>query len=210
MGVKIDLPPDRVGKCIEEIGMGFIFAPNFHPAMKYAGPTRKEIGIRTIFNILGPLTNPAGAKNQLLGVFSPKLTELMVQTLQNLGSRDVMVVHGNDGLDEITICDKTKISHLIDGQIKNYNIEPKNFRMNRSARQELLGGTVNENIKITNDVLKGSEKGAKRDIVLLNSSAALVVAHIVKDMNEGIEKAKETIDSGRAFKKLEELIKFCS
>jgi len=208
MGVKIDLPPDKVKRSIEEIGIGFIFAPNFHPAMKYAGPSRKEIGIRTIFNILGPLTNPAGAKHQLLGVFSEKLTELMSLVLQNLGSTEVMVVHGMDGMDEITITDRTKISHLKNGNIKNYFIEPKSFRMNRCTKEELIGGTVNENIKIANDVLKGIEAGAKRDIVLLNTAAALVVGQIAKDINEGIAKAKEAIDRGAAFKKLEELIKF--
>jgi anthranilate phosphoribosyltransferase len=208
MGVKIDLPPDRVAKCIEEVGMGFIFAQNFHPAMKYAAPSRKEIGIRTIFNILGPLTNPAGAKNQLLGVFSPKITELMTMVLQNLGSREVMVVHGMDGLDEISVAGKTKVSHLKEGMIKNYTVEPKNFRMKRYAKEELLGGTINENIKITSEVLKGEEKGAKRDIVLLNTAAALVVGQISRDMNTGIELAKEAIDSGKALKKLEELIKF--
>jgi len=208
MGVKIDLPPEKVKRCIEEVGIGFIFAPNFHPAMKYAGPSRKEIGIRTIFNILGPLTNPAGAKYQLLGVFSDKLTELMSLVLQNLGSTEVMVVHGMDGLDEITVTNRTKISHLKNGNIKDYFIEPKNFRMNRYAKEELVGGTVNENIKITNDVLKGLDKGAKRDIVLLNTAAALVVGQVAGDINDGIAKAKEAIDSGAAFKKLEELIKF--
>jgi len=208
MGVKIDIPPDRAAKCIDEVGIGFIFAPNFHPAMKYAAPSRKEIGIRTIFNILGPLTNPAGAKNQVLGVFNAKLTELMAMVLQNLGSSEVMVVHGMDGIDEISVSDRTKISHLKEGLIKNYYIEPKNFRMKRYAKEEILGGTVNENIKITSEVLKGIEKGAKRDIVLLNTSAALMAGKVANDMNEGINKAKEAIDGGLAFKKLEELIKF--
>lgn len=208
MGVKIDLAPERVAKCIEDVGIGFIFAPNFHPAMKYAAPSRKEIGIRTIFNILGPLTNPAGAKNQLLGVFSPKITELMALVLQNLGSREVMVVHGMDGIDEISVSAKTKISHLKEGLIKNYSIEPRNFRMKRYAKEELLGGTVNDNIRIANDIFKGTETGAKRDIVLLNTAAALVVGQVAKDMNDGMNRAKEAIDSGKAFKKLEELIKF--
>ncbi|MFH1710295.1 MAG: anthranilate phosphoribosyltransferase [bacterium] len=208
MGVKIDLPPDKVKRSIDEVGIGFIFAPNFHPAMKYAAPSRKEIGIRTIFNILGPLTNPAGTKYQLLGVFSEELTELMSLVLQNLGSTEVMVVHGMDGLDEITVTDRTKISHLKNGNIKDYFIEPKNFRMNRYAKEELAGGTVNENVKITNDILKGSEKGAKRDIVLLNTAAALVIGQAAKDINDGITKAKEAIDSGAALKKLQELIKF--
>jgi anthranilate phosphoribosyltransferase len=208
MGVKIEIAPNMVAKCIDEIGLGFIYAPSFHPAMKYAGPTRKEIGIRTIFNILGPLTNPAGAKNQLLGVFSPKLTELMALTLQNLGSTEVMVVHGMDGLDEISVSDKTKVSHLKNGVIKNYFIEPKNFRMNRRSKADILGGTVNENIKITADILKGTETGAKRDIVLLNTAAALVVGHIAKDMNDGILRARSAMESGAAYKKLEELVKF--
>jgi anthranilate phosphoribosyltransferase len=208
MGVKIELAPNMVAKCIDEIGLGFIFAPSFHPAMKYAAPSRKEIGIRTIFNILGPLTNPAGAKNQLLGVFSPKLTELMALTLQNLGSTEVMAVHGMDGLDEISVSDKTKVSHLKDGIIKNYFIEPKNFRMQRRAKADILGGTVNENIKITNDILKGTETGAKKDIVLLNAAATLVVGHIAKDMNDGILRSRAAIDSGAAYKKLEELVKF--
>jgi len=208
MGVKIDLAPEKVAKCIDEIGIGFIFAPNFHPAMKYAGPSRKEIGIRTIFNILGPLTNPAGAKNQLLGVFNEKLTELMALVLQNLGSNEVMVVHGMDGLDEISVSDRTKITHLKNGLIKNYFIEPKDFRMKRYAKEELLGGSVNENVKIANDVLKGADKGAKRDIVLLNTAAALVAGKSAKDINEGILKAKEAIESGKALNKLEELIKF--
>ena len=208
MGVKIELSPALTAKCIDEVGIGFIYAPAFHPAMKYAGPSRKEIGIRTIFNILGPLTNPAGTKSQVLGVFSPKLTELMAMTLQNLGSTEVMVVHGMDGLDEISISDKTKISHLKNGVIKNYFIEPKNFRMQRHAKADIIGGTVNENIKITNDILKGTEKGAKKDIALLNTAAVLVVAHVAKDMNEGILKARSAIESGAAFKKLEELIKF--
>jgi len=208
MGVKIDIPPEKVKASIEEVGIGFIFAPNFHPAMKYAAPSRKEIGIRTIFNILGPLTNPAGTKYQLLGVFSEKLTELMSLVLQNLGSLEVMVVHGMDGLDEITVTNRTKISHLKNGNIKNYFIEPKDIRMNRHAKEELVGGNVNDNIKITNDVLKGIETGAKRDIVLLNTAAALVVGQVAKDINDGIARAKEAIESRAALKKLEELIKF--
>jgi len=208
MGVKIDIPPEKVKASIEEVGIGFIFAPNFHPAMKYAAPSRKEIGIRTIFNILGPLTNPAGTKYQLLGVFSEKLTELMSLVLQNLGSLEVMVVHGMDGLDEITVTNRTKISHLKNGNIKNYFIEPKDIRMNRHAKEELVGGNVNDNIKITNDVLKGIETGAKRDIVLLNTAAALVVGQVAKDINDGIAMAKEAIESRAALKKLEELIKF--
>lgn len=208
IGVKIDVPPEKVARSIEEVGIGFMYAPNFHPAMKYAGPSRKEIGIRTIFNILGPLTNPAGAKNQLIGVFSEELTDLLALVLQNLGSNKVMAVFGRDLLDEISVCDRTKITSLNDGVVKTYDIEPKDFGMKRWSRNELVGGTVNENIKITNDVLKGLDKGAKRDVVLLNTSAVLALAGIAKDMRQGIDIAKESIESGKAFKKLEELIKF--
>jgi len=208
MGVKIDIPPEKVEKCIESTGIGFMYAPSFHPAMKYAGPSRREIGIRTIFNILGPLTNPADAKKQLIGVFNEELTVLMPLVLQNLGSEQVMAVYGRDLLDEISVCDKTKISHLKDGVIKNYELDPADFQMQRRKKSELLGGSINENIQITNDVLKGIDKGAKRDIVLLNTAAVLELAGISKDMLKGIELAKEAIDSGKAFKKLEELIKF--
>jgi len=208
LGVKIDLPPEKVKKSIEDVGFGFIFAPNFHPAMKFAMPSRREIGIRTVFNILGPLTNPASAKNQVLGIFSEKLTVLMAQVLKNLGSEEVMVVHGMDGIDEISVSDKTKISHLKESNIRNYFLEPKTFKMRRYALDDILGGSVNDNIKITNDILNGEEKGAKRDIVLLNSAAAIMVGKKAKDMFEGIRIAAETIDSGKARKKLEEMIKF--
>jgi anthranilate phosphoribosyltransferase len=208
LGVKIDVPPEKVARAIEEVGIGFMYAPNFHPAMKYAGPSRKEIGIRTIFNVLGPLTNPAGAKNQLIGVFSEELTDLLVLVLQNLGSDNVMAVFGRDLLDEISVCDKTKISSLNNGIIKTYDIEPKDFHLKKWSRNDIVGGTVEVNVKITNDVLKGIDKGAKRDVVLLNTSAVLMLAGITKDMAQGIEAAKEMIDNGKAFKKLEELIKF--
>jgi anthranilate phosphoribosyltransferase len=207
LGVKIDIPPEKVQDSIEQVGIGFMYAPNFHPAMKYAGPSRKEIGVRTIFNILGPLTNPAGAQSQLIGVFSEELTDLLAMVLQNLGSEQVMAVHGKDLLDEISICDKTKISHLKNNQIKTYEIEPKDFHMQRYNRSDILGGTVEDNVKITYEVLKGA-KGAKRDVVLLNTSAVLMLAKVAKDMFDGIEIAKKTIDSGNALKKLEELVKF--
>lgn len=208
MGVKIEILPEKVEKCIEATGIGFMYAPSFHPAMKYAGPSRREIGIRTIFNILGPLTNPAGAKKQLIGVFSEELTVLMPLVLQNLGSERVMAVFGRDLLDEISVCDKTMISYLKDGVIKNYDIAPEDFQLHKRKKNELLGGSVNDNIKITYDVLKGTDKGAKRDVVLLNTSAVLELAGIARDMIAGIELAKEAIDKGLAFKKLEELIKF--
>jgi len=207
LGVKIDLTPERVERSIEEIGIGFLYAPNFHPAMKFAGPTRKEIGIRTIFNLLGPLTNPAGAKNQLIGVFSPSITELMAKVLNNLGSSEVMVVHGRDTLDEISVCDKTKISHLKNGKISNYDLDPKKFGIKLCKKEDILGGTVEDNVKITNEILNGS-KGAKRDIVLLNTAAVLVLGKIASDMKEGIEIAGEIIDNGKARYKLKDMVEF--
>lgn len=207
-GVKIDIPPAKVEKCIEEVGIGFLYAPNFHPAMKYAGPSRKEIGIRTIFNILGPLTNPAGAKNQLIGVFSEGLVDMITKVLQNLGSNEVMVVHGKDLLDEISISDTTSISHLKSGKIKKYDIKPEDFGIKRAKKEELLGGCAEDNFKIMMNILKGVEKGAKRDIVVLNTAAALTVGQVSADIKTGVVMAKEALDSGKAMKKLEELVKF--
>ena len=207
LGVKIELPPEKVERSIEEVGIGFMYAPSFHPAMKFAGPSRKEIGIRTIFNILGPLTNPAGAKIQLIGVFSEELTDLLALVLQKLGSKEVMAVFGRDMLDEISVCDRTKISHLKDGAIRTYDIEPKDFRMKRWDKRELLGGTVIENVKITNDDIKGryrSEKGRSAP----EYRRRPVLEQVAADMASGIEMAKETIDSGKALRKLEELVRF--
>lgn len=206
LGVKIDLSPEKVERCLFETGFGFLFAPLFHPAMKYAIGPRKEIGIRTIFNILGPLTNPAGAKRQILGVFADRLTDPLAQVLGNLGAEDVMVVHGEDGLDEITISDGTKVSRFRDGKIDNFFLTPEDFGLKRSDVKELLGGDKDENAKILLQILKG-EKGPKRDIVLINSAAALVVAGRIEDFKEGVMIASEAIDSGRAMRKLEEIIK---
>jgi anthranilate phosphoribosyltransferase len=176
--------------------------------MKYAGPSRKEIGIRTFFNILGPLSNPAGAKNQLIGVFTETMTEFLTKVLKNLGSNEVMVVYGKDTLDEISISNKTKISHLKNDHIRNYEISPNDFGIKKGRKEDVLGGTVDENLKIMLNILKEKEKGAKRDIVLINTAAALTVGQISKDMKTGIEIAKETIDNGSAYKKLEQLIEF--
>jgi anthranilate phosphoribosyltransferase len=207
-GVKIDLAPDKVEKCIEEIGIGFLYAPNFHPAMKYAGPSRKEIGIRTFFNILGPLSNPAGAKNQLIGVFAESMTEFLTKVLKNLGANEVMVVFGKDTLDEISVSNRTKISHLKGGKISNYEISPSDFGIKQSKKEDCLGGTADDNLKIMLRILKDKEKGPKRDIVLLNTAAALTVGQISKDIKTGIALAGETIDNGKAYKKLEQLIEF--
>lgn len=159
LGVKIDLEPKKVEASIDRVGFGFIFAPNFHKAMKFASPTRKEIGIRTVFNILGPLTNPAHASAQVLGVFQPELTDVMASVLKNLGTKHAMVVHGVDGIDEISISDRTKVSHLRGGRIENYFIKPEDFGLRREKREAILGGSAAENAEIALQILRNEEKG---------------------------------------------------
>ena len=176
--------------------------------MKYAMPARKELGKRTIFNILGPLTNPAKASAQVLGVFSSDLTEVMAKVLGQLGIKEAIVVHGLDGLDEITITDKTKVSHLKDGKVENYLISPEDFGLKKFEPEDIKGGTAEENAKIALSILKGDDTGPKRDIVLLNAAAAIMVGGKAKDLKEGIKLAAESIDSGNANKKLEEMIAF--
>jgi len=204
LGVKIDLEPQKAQKCIEMTGFGFMFAPLFHPAMKYAIGPRKEMGIRTIFNILGPLTNPAGAERQVLGVYDDSLTEPLAQVLSNLGIRHAFVVHGEDGLDEITNADRTKISEVKEGRIDNYFISPEDLDLDRVRKEDLLGGNAEENAQITVAILEG-EKGPKRDIVLMNAAAALITGDSVSSFSEGIEKAAGAIDSGAARDKLDEV-----
>jgi anthranilate phosphoribosyltransferase len=185
-----------------EVGFGFLFAPLFHVAMKYALGPRREIGIRTVFNILGPLTNPAGAKYQVLGVYSSDLTETMAKVLGNLGCIHAFIVHGEDGLDEITITGRTRVSELKGGRVENYFIEPADFGIKAGRIDDLLGGESKENAEITINILKG-EKGPKRDIVLLNASAAIVASGKAKDLKEGVAVAERSIDSGSALRKLE-------
>lgn len=206
LGVNIEADADRVSRCIDEIGIGFLFAPLLHPAMKYAIGPRREIGIRTIFNILGPLTNPAGAQVQVLGVYNSKLTELIANVLKNLGSQHVFVVHGDDGLDEITITGKTYVTELKNNQLQSYTIEPEDFGISRADKVSLIGGSAEENAKIALDILRG-EKGPKRDIVLLNAAAAIVAGGKVDNVREGIKLAEESIDSGKAMQKLDLLRK---
>lgn len=206
LGVNIELGPKQVEKCIEEIGIGFMFAPMFHPAMKFALNARKEIGIRTIFNILGPLTNPANAKSQLIGVFDESLLANIVEVLKNLGSKHVIAVNGG-GLDEITICNKTKVCELKNGNVKVYDINPKDFGFKLSSLNGIRGGSPQENAKMILDILHGAD-GPKRDIVLLNAAAALLTTSIVKNYKEALELAANSIDSGNALKKLKELISF--
>ncbi len=175
LGINIELTPKQVGACIDDVGIGFLFAVTFHGAMKYAIGPRQEIGIRTIFNILGPLTNPLGAQAQVIGVYTPELTEPLAHVLRNLGSRHAFVVHGADGLDEITLASHTRISELVDGNVKTYNIHPDDFGLSTVPSEALLGGTPQENAEIALTVLKGSP-GSCREIVTLNAAAAIVAA----------------------------------
>lgn len=207
LGVKIDLASDKVAECINEVGIGFMFAPVFHLAMKHAAAPRKELGGKTIFNILGPLSNPAGATHQVIGVYDARLTEIMAGVLKNLGSSRSFVVSGADGLDEITTTDRTKVSELDKGKIKTYYVGPEDFGVKRAYPGELTGGGPKENAAIALSVLKG-EKSARRDIVLANSSASLVCAGKAKSFKEGGKIAAESIDSGRALEKLTKLVGF--
>lgn len=207
LGIKISLSPEKVAQSLQEIKIAFLFAPAFHPAMKHALGPRREIGIRTVFNLLGPLTNPAGATVHLLGVYQRDLLPLMAEALKGLGSKAAMVVHGLDGYDEISITGKTDICQLKDGQIKRWQIEPEEAGLRRASPEEMRGGSPEKNAQIVLNILKG-ERGSRRDVVLLNAAALFIAAEKVRDFKEGIELAQESIDSGRALKKLEELISF--
>lgn len=205
LGVKINLTPDEVAKSIESIGIGFLFAPNFHKSMKYSLGPRKQIGIRSIFNILGPLTNPVRAKYQVVGVYDPNLTEIVAEVLQKLGVEAAYVVHGAGGLDEFSTLGANKVTELRDGKLKTFAIDPRDFNLTLANLEELKGGNPMENAEIIRNVLSG-ERGAARDIVVLNAGAAIAIAGRAKSIDEGIKIAKETIDSGKAYAKLEQLI----
>jgi anthranilate phosphoribosyltransferase len=206
LGVNLDLTPEQVGQCIDEVGIGFLFAPKLHPAMKHAIGPRKELGVRTIFNILGPLTNPAGANRQLMGIFAPDLTDLIAHVLAELGAASAFVVCGYGGLDELTTTGPNHASHLRDGQVTTYDFDPAEYGFRGANISELLGGDPPTNARILRDVLKGEIQDAKRDVVLLNSAAAMVAADRVADLKGGIEMAQQAIDSGEALKKLDALI----
>jgi len=207
LGVNIDTDPEIVEEAIKEIGIGFLFAPLYHSALRYAANARKELGIRSIFNMLGPLTNPAAANCQVLGVYAPDLTEMFAQALKRLGVKNAFVVHGHDGLDEISICAPTRISELNNDSIRTYDIFPELFFDKPADPKALIGGNAKENADITLQILNGA-KGPKRDIVLINSAAALVAVGKAKDFHEGILLAKQSIDSKNALKKLNEIIHF--
>jgi anthranilate phosphoribosyltransferase len=206
LDVKIDVPPERVEECLNTIGIGFLFAPLYHGAMKYAVVPRQEIGIRSIFNILGPLTNPARASVQVLGVYDPDLSELMAQVLMNLGSLHCFCVTGQDGLDEITITTKSKICEGKEGKVKCYHIEPADFKIPPARMKDMIGGTPDQNARILLDILSG-HKGPRRDVVLLNASPAIVAVGKARTLQEGIQVAADAIDSGAAMEKLTELRK---
>jgi anthranilate phosphoribosyltransferase len=205
LGVKIDLTAEQVQRCLQEVGIGFMFAPAFHPAMKYAAVPRREIGIRTVFNILGPLTNPAGAKAQVLGVADDSLVEKMALALQQLGCRHALVVHGEDGLDEITVSGKTHVCELKGNHVVNYNITPENIGLNCAGSESLKGGSAKENADTLRNILAGAS-GPQKDAVLMNTAAVLLAGDMVETLLRGVEVAQKTIDGGQALNKLEQLI----
>ncbi|MDP2645617.1 MAG: anthranilate phosphoribosyltransferase [Desulfobacterales bacterium] len=206
-GLNLQMGPELVEEAVAEIGIGFLFAPLFHGAMRYAANARKELGLRTIFNMLGPLTNPAGANCQLIGVYAPELTEMFAGALRLLGAKRAFVVHGHDGLDEISVCAPTRISELKDEQIHTYDISPENYFDHAAAPDELLGGNPGENAEITRSILQG-QPGSKRNVVLINAAAALVAAGRAETLEAGIQLAEKSIDTGAAAEKLEALIQF--
>jgi anthranilate phosphoribosyltransferase len=207
LGVNLDIDPEIVEEAIAEIGIGFAFAPRHHSAMRFAAPARQELGIKSIFNMLGPLSNPASANCQLLGVYAPELTEMFALALKQLGTKRAFVVHGHDGLDEISVCAPTRVSELDQGQIKTYDIHPEHFFETLSDPEDIKGGDLKTNLQITKDVLNG-KKGPKRNVVLINTAAALVAAGKTKNLKEGIQMAEDSIDSRKAVTKLNELIAF--
>ncbi len=207
LGINLNTAPEIVEEAIAEIGIGFLFAPLYHGAMKYAMTARKEVGVRSIFNMLGPLTNPAGANCQLLGVYAPQLTEMFAEALKMLGSRRAFVVHGHDGLDEISVCASTRVAELAGGQIRTYDISPEQFFGEAADPDELVGGDPARNAEITRSVL-GGERGPRRNVILLNAAAALVAADKASDFSAAIRMAEEAIDSGAATGKLEALAAF--
>lgn len=212
LGMNLDLTPEQLGRAVDEVGIGFLFAPRLHPAMRYAIGPRRELGVRTVFNILGPLTNPAGAETQLLGVYDPSLTELMAEVLQGLGSRAACVVHGADGLDELTTTGPSRVSYFgvgeANGRVLTEMLDPRDLGLSRAQAQDLQGGDPAQNAQITRQVLSGRDRSSRREVVLLNAGAALWVGGMAPDIRTGITLAGESIDSGAALSKLDALIAF--
>ena len=206
LGVKITLTPERSAEILKKINICFLFAQNYHIAMKYVAPIRKELGIRTVFNILGPLSNPAGANMELMGVYDQSLVEPLAQVMANLGVNRGMVVYGQDSLDEISMCAPTSVCEIRDGKFTSYEITPEQFGYERCEKGALTGGTPAENAEITKAILKGDEKGPKRQAVCLNAGAALYIAGKAASIEEGVKLAESLIDSGAALKKLGEFV----
>lgn len=209
LGMNIQLSPERAAQCLREVGICFLYAPNLHPAMKQVQGVRRELRMRTMFNLLGPLTNPAHANGQVVGVYSLDLVEKLAEALSMLGLRRALVVHGLDGLDEITITGKTRVGEARDGVVKSYEVEPEEFGMSRASLQEISGGDAGENAEIIRAVVNG-EKSARRNVVLLNAAAALVTAGRADHIAAAIPLAAQSIDSGAAAGKLEALVRFSS
>jgi anthranilate phosphoribosyltransferase len=207
LGVNIDLQPDQVAASIAETGMGFMFAPNHHPAMKNIAAVRRELGVRTIFNILGPLTNPAGAPNQLMGVFHPDLVGIQVRVMQRLGAKHVLVVYGKDGMDEVSLGAATLVGELKDGEIREYEIHPEDFGMQMVSNRTLKVENADESKAMLLGALS-NEPGVAREIVALNAGTALYSANVVDSIASGIALARETLASGRARAKVDELVRF--
>lgn len=205
LGIDINLPPERIADCIERVGIGFMFAPNHHPAMKSVAPVRKEMGVKTFFNILGPLTNPAGAPNILMGVFHADLVGIQVRALQRLGAEHAVVVYGRDGMDEVSLGAATLVGELIQGEIREYEIHPEDFGLTMASNRTLRVETPEQSRAMLMGVLDG-DAGAPRDIVLLNAGAALYAANVAESIGAGIDKARAALDSGAAKAKLAQLV----
>jgi len=208
LGVNLNSDFDKIKESIEKVGIGFMFAPMHHSAMKHVMPVRKQLGFRTVFNILGPLTNPANARAQLMGVFDPNLTETLANVFKILGLDRAIVAHGDPGLDELSTLGKTKISELKDGEVNTYFIKPEEFGLSIAREEDIAGGTAKENSEILVDILSGKDTGPRKDITLLNAAAGILVGGLADNLKEGMEIAKDSLESGKAQKKLEELVNF--
>ena len=208
LGVNLQLTPEQVGQCVDEVGIGFLFAPNFHPAMRHAIGPRRELGVRTIFNILGPLTNPAGARRQLMGVFSGDLTATLANVLKELGSERVFVVHGAGGLDELSTLGINTISELHNGTVHTYTLDPTELGLATITAEAIRGGDPDENAAITRAILGGGGTSAQREIVMLNAAAALVAGDIAPDLASGVQRAAEILDSGEGLRRLDALVAY--
>ena len=208
LGVNLELTPEQVGQCVDDVGIGFLFAVKLHPAMKYAIGPRRQMGVRTIFNILGPLTNPAGAQRQLMGIFASDLTDMVAHVLGQLGAKSAMVVSGYGNLDELTTTGPNHVSHYQNGAVRTYEFDPRDYGFPGATIADLLGDDAPTNALILRNILSGELQDAKRDVVVLNAGAALLAAGVVDDLQQGINRAGEVIDSGAALAKLDALIAY--